>query len=115
MSNAAEYLIWSYEHDGWWMPGGWGYTRELTDAGRFTQAEAEHIVAQANLVTINECMVPDTGTATAPPARPPLLTPRTGRPYLTVDDAVTILRTLGIAFADLERFREAALEKASFR
>jgi len=28
---------------------------------------------------------------------------------------VTILRTLGIAFADLERFREAALEKASFR
>jgi len=56
MSNAAEYLIWSYEHDGWWMPGGWGYTRELTDAGRFTQAEAEHIVAQANLVTINECI-----------------------------------------------------------
>lgn len=42
------YVIWSFEHDAWWRPGRMGYTPELDAAGRYTKAEAEEIVADAN-------------------------------------------------------------------
>lgn len=43
-------LIWSLEHDGWWAPGGNGYTRELAEAGRYSEAAAAPILARANVV-----------------------------------------------------------------
>jgi hypothetical protein len=52
------YLIWSYEHAAWWRPGRWGYTPELEEAGIYGQAEAEAIVARANVITVNEQVVP---------------------------------------------------------
>lgn len=37
------YLIWSHEHGAWWGPGGNGYVRRLSKAGRYSQAEALRI------------------------------------------------------------------------
>jgi hypothetical protein len=34
------YLIWSNEHRGWWRSGGWGYTPNLAEAGRFSREKA---------------------------------------------------------------------------
>jgi hypothetical protein len=42
------WVVWSFEHDGWWRPGGWGYTPLLKEAGRYTEAEARTIEANAN-------------------------------------------------------------------
>lgn len=35
-----DYLIWSHEHGAWWGPGGRGYVRSMSKAGRYSQAEA---------------------------------------------------------------------------
>lgn len=51
------YVIWSFEHDGWWKPGGWGYTTALNEAGHYSQTEAERIVRDANVVTLEEKML----------------------------------------------------------
>jgi len=48
------FVIWSYEHEAWWRPAWWGYTRDLAEAGHYTANEAEHIVRRANLITVNE-------------------------------------------------------------
>ena len=42
-----EYLIWSHEHSRWWAPGGRGYVRELSRAGRFTRDRAIAICGNA--------------------------------------------------------------------
>jgi hypothetical protein len=68
MSNEDRWLIWSYEHDAWWRPGSWGYTRELAEAGRYSAAEAERIVARANVVTVNEQAIPLAEAPTFVPA-----------------------------------------------
>ena len=34
------YLIWSWEHLAWWRPNGQGYTRDVEEAGRYTEGEA---------------------------------------------------------------------------
>lgn len=55
------YLIWSFEHGGWWRPGELGYTKGFEDfeeAGRFTREQADRIVERANFVGINETIVP---------------------------------------------------------
>lgn len=54
----AQYLIWSIEHTGWWRPGRSGYTQQLTQAGRYETAEAMEILEDANIVKVNECLVP---------------------------------------------------------
>lgn len=74
MSAEPMYLIWSEEHGAWWRPAGilgsWGYTHFMTEAGRYTKAEADRIVAQGNKVihpesgflaerTFNEIAIPD--------------------------------------------------------
>lgn len=41
------YLIWSNEHQAWWGPGRCGYVRGLTQAGRYTRAEALKICKNA--------------------------------------------------------------------
>lgn len=42
------WVIWSFEHEGWWRPGGWGYTPQLAEAGHYTEGEARAIEADAN-------------------------------------------------------------------
>ena len=48
------WVIWSFEHDAWWAPGRCGYVLELAQAGRYTEAEARDIEADANFVRQNE-------------------------------------------------------------
>ena len=64
------YVIWSFEHGGWWGPGRIGYTPYLTRAGRYSQAEADQIVADANRysLTPNEVAVPDPEAASRFPS-----------------------------------------------
>jgi len=59
-NGAAErqFLIWSIQHRAWWRPGALGYTRAVRDAGRYTDAEADQILQQTNLIAVNECKVP---------------------------------------------------------
>lgn len=58
------YLIWSEEHGAWWAKAKLGYTRSITDAGRYDQDEADRIVTDANrhvdhLRRFNELAIPD--------------------------------------------------------
>jgi hypothetical protein len=57
------WVIWSEEHRAWWGAARWGYVVRLTDAGRYTEAEAREIVKQANRAIapprFNEIAVPD--------------------------------------------------------
>ncbi len=43
------YVIWSNEHRRFWNPAWRGYTWLLSEAGRYTKAEADAIVLQANI------------------------------------------------------------------
>lgn len=52
------YLIWSIEHQAWWLPNHNGYTDEPFKAGQYNIIEARQILAQANLVMTNEAMIP---------------------------------------------------------
>jgi hypothetical protein len=52
------WAIWSIEHQGWWPASRCGYVATLAEAGRFSHTEAAEIVARANIVECNECMVP---------------------------------------------------------
>jgi hypothetical protein len=54
MSEQALWVIWSFEHDAWWRPDRCGYAHDLHRAGRYTQSEAAAIVADANIVGVNE-------------------------------------------------------------
>jgi hypothetical protein len=56
-------VIWSEEHGAWWAPGRSGYTRSLSNAGRYSKEEAQEIVTGANKYLpagrFNEVAVPD--------------------------------------------------------
>jgi hypothetical protein len=54
MTESPLFVMWSYEHNGWWRWGSWGYTRSLDEAAEFSAAAADRIVRDANLITINE-------------------------------------------------------------
>jgi len=43
-----KWLVWSFEHKGWWLQSWSGYTRELRQAGRFSLREALGICNRAN-------------------------------------------------------------------
>lgn len=48
MSDRADvYLIWSVEHGAWWGPARRGYVGQVSQAGRYTGAEATAIAAHA--------------------------------------------------------------------
>lgn len=55
------WLIWSIEHDAWWMPNSRGYTKSRKGAGRYTFEEAIEIVEGANFYVVdgrpNEAMI----------------------------------------------------------
>lgn len=42
-ANQGDWLVYSWEHDVWWMPAGWGYTGDRTEAGRYSEDEARGI------------------------------------------------------------------------
>jgi len=56
------YVIWSIEHDAWWLPNEWGYTRHMKNAGMFPQGRAKQIISNANAHrgqgNDHECMIP---------------------------------------------------------
>lgn len=52
------YVLWSIEHTAWWRPGRRGYTRDIRAAGRYERLEAREIVRDANIVRVEECMIP---------------------------------------------------------
>lgn len=41
------YLIWSHEHSAWWGANRRGYTRRLSEAGRYTHIEAVAICVKS--------------------------------------------------------------------
>lgn len=61
--NKEKFLIWSNEHQGWWVAGRSGYTQELHMAGEYSFNDACEICHDANQhlnVTDvpNEAMIP---------------------------------------------------------
>lgn len=65
------YVIWSFEHGAWWAPNRYGYTRVLDEAGRYSQADAEAIVATANLPDTEQerALTLDEARRTGPPTK----------------------------------------------
>jgi hypothetical protein len=53
----VKYVIWSFEHEAWWAPERRGYTEDLDQAGRYDDAEAHEIVANANVVRREELLM----------------------------------------------------------
>lgn len=54
------YLLWSNKHNAWWKPGGWGYTEDIAEAGRFAEPDAVFNVKNSALCGIKDqvtCMV----------------------------------------------------------
>ena len=51
-------LIWSYEHRAWWKASRWGYTPDISLAGRFSPAEAGSICATRHR-QLHELAVPE--------------------------------------------------------
>lgn len=43
-----EVLIWSNEHERWWMPNGNGYTKDKREAGLYSLGQALEILDKAN-------------------------------------------------------------------
>lgn len=43
-----DWVVWSWEHDGWWAPRELGYVKDLEHAGRYTSARALDIQMHAN-------------------------------------------------------------------
>lgn len=54
-----KYLIWSIEHKAWWRPNSFGYTRTLSEAGRYEEEKARLIVNRANTIETCECLIPE--------------------------------------------------------
>lgn len=84
MTNNS-FLIWSFEHDAWWGPARWGYTRERAWAGHYTREEADAILAAANLITVNECAVAHEDSAAFRPASS-IVCPRCRRRSFNAND-----------------------------
>ena len=45
-----KWLIWSFEHDGWWRANSQGYTKQQDLAGQYEFEEAYGICQRANLM-----------------------------------------------------------------
>ncbi len=62
MAKIQMYVIWSVEHNAWWKPDRWGYTKEVGEAGEYTASESKQIVDSANAHlgpgTVNEVRIP---------------------------------------------------------
>jgi len=54
MNEPQHYWIWSNEHGAWWGRDHRGYVRRLQDAGRYSEQQADEIVAQSGLGVTDE-------------------------------------------------------------
>lgn len=46
--NEIVFLLWSNKHSLWWSPDARGYTNDINEAGRYSQAAAvQHVVQSA--------------------------------------------------------------------
>jgi len=43
------YLVWSHEHSAWWRRGGAGYTKRVSEAGRYSRNDAMQVCLQASI------------------------------------------------------------------
>jgi hypothetical protein len=53
LTLAKAWVIWSFEHDGWWRPNERGYCTNILGAGIYTEARAREIEQDANLLFRN--------------------------------------------------------------
>jgi hypothetical protein len=59
MDEQKKWLIWSFEHVGWWKKAERGYTDEIEEAGIYPFGQAMDIVIEANKYgKIKEAMLP---------------------------------------------------------
>lgn len=58
MGDPALYVIWSIEHDAWWAPGELGYVRDRSSAGLYEASRARAILRRANVVGVQEVLIP---------------------------------------------------------
>lgn len=69
---ADAWVVWSFEHQGWWGPNHWGYVHDLAQAGRYSELEALRIEHDANIAVPNElAMSLEDAERRGPPRRPP--------------------------------------------
>lgn len=56
-----KYLVWSEEHGAWWRANKYGYTREILEAGMYSEEDAREIIKEAHKHTtaLREIMIPD--------------------------------------------------------
>lgn len=45
--SAILYLLWSNKHNAWWAPAARGYTSNMDEAGRYSEANAVKYVVQS--------------------------------------------------------------------
>ena len=50
----TKWLIWSTEHQAWWKPNQFGYTRNIEKAGHYSYNEAVKICKSANNFVTDE-------------------------------------------------------------
>lgn len=68
MANPQDWLIWSYEHKAWWKEFCFGYTKNVAEAGRYTETAARKICYEANRHRqVTEIMVRATDAASFRP------------------------------------------------
>ncbi len=53
LQDESFWLVWSVEHNAWWKSDESGYTKEVSEAGRYTIAQARFICLRANQVCGN--------------------------------------------------------------
>lgn len=53
------YLVWSNEHRAWWRPDRCGYTRNVTNAGIYSRADAIEIARASSTHIDWTCTSPD--------------------------------------------------------
>jgi hypothetical protein len=52
------YYIWSVERGAWWLHNKCGYTNDIAQAGKYERKEAIMLCQEANVINVNEHMVP---------------------------------------------------------
>jgi len=52
------FLIWSIAYNAWWRPN--GYTRQLAEAGHYSEAESADLLMRANRAYVHNCRIPAT-------------------------------------------------------